>query len=233
MVAARLKRTALLKMALVAIVLAGTILGLAAPGKAQSEALPDLTVVKTRYFVNPVFGSCGDPLTSACWQMPVSNIGSGDAVVPAGNGDEGPVLLRDVMNYRVGEVIPSGFGSTGNWCLTNDNSTAGTEVSTLANCLFREEVISPFDVEPILLATNAALAPGVESATIRNCATVDPDNVIEESDESNNTSCVVTVLGSETPTSKAECKNGGWREFGYKNQGQCVAFVQRGTKTSQ
>jgi hypothetical protein len=29
------------------------------------------------------------------------------------------------------------------------------------------------------------------------------------------------------PTSKAQCKNGGWRNFGamFKNQGQCVAFV--------
>jgi hypothetical protein len=31
------------------------------------------------------------------------------------------------------------------------------------------------------------------------------------------------------PTSKDQCKNGGWREFpGFKNQGQCVAFVERG-----
>jgi hypothetical protein len=34
------------------------------------------------------------------------------------------------------------------------------------------------------------------------------------------------------PTSKEQCKNGGWRDFGdmFKNQGQCVAFVQRGPK---
>jgi hypothetical protein len=32
------------------------------------------------------------------------------------------------------------------------------------------------------------------------------------------------------PTSKDQCKNGGWRNFGdtFKNQGQCVAFAQRG-----
>jgi hypothetical protein len=29
------------------------------------------------------------------------------------------------------------------------------------------------------------------------------------------------------PTSKEQCKNGGWRQFGFKNQGQCVAFVER------
>ncbi len=34
------------------------------------------------------------------------------------------------------------------------------------------------------------------------------------------------------PTSKEQCKNGGWRQFGkaFKNQGQCVAFVQRPPK---
>ena len=37
---------------------------------------------------------------------------------------------------------------------------------------------------------------------------------------------VVTCL----PTTKEECKNGGWRNYGttFKDQGQCVAFVQRG-----
>ena len=27
------------------------------------------------------------------------------------------------------------------------------------------------------------------------------------------------------PTTKAQCKNGGWRQFGFKSQGRCVAFV--------
>ena len=32
------------------------------------------------------------------------------------------------------------------------------------------------------------------------------------------------------PTSKDECKHGGWVAFGFKNQGQCIAFVNRGHK---
>jgi hypothetical protein len=32
------------------------------------------------------------------------------------------------------------------------------------------------------------------------------------------------------PTSKGQCKHGGWKQFDLKNQGQCVAFVRRGTK---
>jgi hypothetical protein len=34
------------------------------------------------------------------------------------------------------------------------------------------------------------------------------------------------------PTSKDQCKNGGWRNHGatFKNQGQCVSFVATGGK---
>jgi hypothetical protein len=34
------------------------------------------------------------------------------------------------------------------------------------------------------------------------------------------------------PTSRAQCVDGGWRSYGdaFRNQGQCVAFVQRGPK---
>ena len=32
------------------------------------------------------------------------------------------------------------------------------------------------------------------------------------------------------PTSKDQCKNGGWRSFGFRNQGQCVNFVNQQNK---
>jgi virginiamycin B lyase len=35
---------------------------------------------------------------------------------------------------------------------------------------------------------------------------------------------------ARTPTSKEQCKDGGWRAFGFRNQGQCIAFVARGPK---
>lgn len=34
--------------------------------------------------------------------------------------------------------------------------------------------------------------------------------------------------GGTDPTETAECKKGGWEAFGFKNQGQCVRFVQTG-----
>jgi hypothetical protein len=41
----------------------------------------------------------------------------------------------------------------------------------------------------------------------------------------------ITVVDARPfPIFKDHCKNGGWAQFGFKNQGQCVAFVQRGPK---
>ncbi|MCG6987334.1 MAG: hypothetical protein LJF06_03965 [Gemmatimonadetes bacterium] len=32
------------------------------------------------------------------------------------------------------------------------------------------------------------------------------------------------------PTTPEECKNGGWAQFGFRNQGQCVSFVETGKR---
>jgi hypothetical protein len=35
-------------------------------------------------------------------------------------------------------------------------------------------------------------------------------------------------IGNCAPTNKDQCKNGGWRNYPqFKNQGQCIAFVNR------
>ena len=38
----------------------------------------------------------------------------------------------------------------------------------------------------------------------------------------------VTATIIANPTSKKDCKRGGWAAFGFRNQGQCVSFVQTG-----
>lgn len=32
----------------------------------------------------------------------------------------------------------------------------------------------------------------------------------------------------EDPTTKDDCKNGGWKDYGFRNQGQCIKFVNTG-----
>lgn len=39
---------------------------------------------------------------------------------------------------------------------------------------------------------------------------------------------VLSLRVSTDPTSVAECKKGGWQQFGFRNQGQCIAFVNTG-----
>jgi hypothetical protein len=36
-----------------------------------------------------------------------------------------------------------------------------------------------------------------------------------------------TLIGAN-PTTKEECRNGGWMQLGFKNQGQCIRFVETG-----
>ena len=39
-------------------------------------------------------------------------------------------------------------------------------------------------------------------------------------------SVTVTDAPNPLPTSKDQCKHGGWAQFGFKNQGQCIRFVR-------
>ena len=39
---------------------------------------------------------------------------------------------------------------------------------------------------------------------------------------------VITFVGSNDPQTKDDCKKGGWEQYGFKNQGQCVRFIETG-----
>ena len=39
---------------------------------------------------------------------------------------------------------------------------------------------------------------------------------------------LVVVDAPPSPTSKQQCQNGGWAHYGFRNQGECVAFLERG-----
>jgi hypothetical protein len=41
----------------------------------------------------------------------------------------------------------------------------------------------------------------------------------------------VVVDAPPLPQTKDQCKNDGWRQYGFQHQGQCVAFVERGPKS--
>jgi hypothetical protein len=35
---------------------------------------------------------------------------------------------------------------------------------------------------------------------------------------------------ARVPTTKSQYKHGGWKQFGFKSQGQCIRFVKHGSK---
>jgi hypothetical protein len=232
--AARLKRASLLKVALVAVMLAGALLGLTEPSKAQSAPLSDLTVLKA----GPATATQGDTVT---WDITMTNIGSGDAVVALPTGSGQKTILQDVFTSSTPEHFLASRW-TQEAAFPYDHCFGGTQEPGRLNLgwFLCPEINQPVDVIPpggvrgfTVAIEDLGVSPTVKSTVITNCATVDPDNVITESNESNNTSCVVTVVGPRTPTSKAECNNGGYKEFGFKNEGRCVAFVNRAANSSE
>jgi hypothetical protein len=42
------------------------------------------------------------------------------------------------------------------------------------------------------------------------------------------TSGDITVVDAQVPTTLDQCLNNGWRQYGFANQGQCIAFVNHG-----
>jgi hypothetical protein len=38
----------------------------------------------------------------------------------------------------------------------------------------------------------------------------------------------ITVIDAQVPTTRDQCLNGGWKQFGFANQGQCIKFVSHG-----
>ena len=160
---------------------------------AQEESLPDLTIDKTGPSTAPA--QLGEDVT---YYIDVTNVGSGDALLPSG-----AVLVRDDARSFSGILQES---SAGNF-LTIEGVTGlpvGIDVQYPGNT--RTRLITDL-VNPERESSDAIISPGgaLRQASVGvgtrgsggyiiNCATVDPDNVIVESNESNNTDCVTTKI---------------------------------------
>jgi hypothetical protein len=161
---------------------------------AQEELLPDLTVDKT----GPSTATPA-PGQSVGYNIDVTNVGSGDAVLPSG-----AVLVRDVVSSRSGRFKGGGYGNvvttegvTGLPVgLHNEYAPGGTRTKQTIDLVnppweFSDAIISPGGA---LRGASISVQTEASGGYIINCATVDPDNVIVESDESNNTECVTTKI---------------------------------------
>jgi hypothetical protein len=39
---------------------------------------------------------------------------------------------------------------------------------------------------------------------------------------------ILWTVGQPDPVTKDDCKKGGWEAFGFRNQGQCIRFIETG-----
>jgi uncharacterized repeat protein (TIGR01451 family) len=176
----------------VAAVMAAVVALTAGTALAQEESLPDLTIDKT----GPSTATPGEYVT---YNIDVTNVGSGDAVLPSG-----AVLVRDDIRSRSGRFTAFGFGNVNTtegvtglpFGLHNEFVPGGTRTKQTINLL-----IPPWESSDAIISPGGALRGATISAAteasggfIIDCATVDPDNIIVESDESNNTECVTTKI---------------------------------------
>jgi hypothetical protein len=124
----------------------------------------------------------------------------------------GHVTCMTVVGNRatVGFAVDSGFsvyGNLGHLIFVEDNGTPGAG-RDLAN-----------DVEAAVPPT-VCPAPTDEDLVPFPFIPIRPQP-IEAGD--------ITVVDAQPlPTTKDQCKNGGWQQFGFANQGQCISFVAAG-----
>lgn len=94
--------------------------------------------------------------------------------------------------------------------------------------------LSNFPADGFLIEVEDNGTPGVGQPDVFNSNVVnDPDSCIPRliSPEADVSEGDIAVTDAQPPpTSKSECKDGGYERFGFKNQGQCVAFVEQGGK---
>jgi hypothetical protein len=115
--------------------------------------------------------------------------------------DLAPLCLSVVGNTAVVNLAAPGFGSGAVGVRLVDNGPAGSGVDTIN--LTIPSVATDCSSPPLPGGT------GLFSFTSGDVVVVDAQPP------------------PPLPNSKEQCKDGGWQQFDFKNQGQCVAFVNR------
>ena len=161
-----------------------------------------------------------------------AQVPTGDSVVGSGDTATGNSFSFDVSSGPSGE-----------------NPTGGSS-ALLADFLYRSTSVDCLAVSGNVAITAGGLAPNPFALTYYKTTVVDngptgdavgvagatpPFDCTEplgfECCTPPTSGNIVVVDAPPLPTSQRQCKNGGWRNFsGFRNQGQCVAFVERGPR---
>lgn len=88
--------------------------------------------------------------------------------------------------------------------------------------------LNAYNADGLLVSTDAAFGQGADRQTL----TVEGSGIVrlglEAARPAANLFDNLTVTFDSGPTTADDCKKGGWADFGFSNQGQCVRFVQTG-----
>jgi hypothetical protein len=172
---------------------------------------------------------CDPPQTVGCSQPRYAFSAASDAT------GEHP---RGTVEYQEGERFGLARQSGPVTCLRVEGKRASIGVEFLTNLGMplspRAALIVVEDNGPVEADRFAVrdLPPGTAPTDCPSPAGVALGPAFGFSPGSTDAGVVVTDVQppTRTPTSKEQCRHGGWRAFGFRNQGQCIAFVARGPK---
>jgi hypothetical protein len=185
--------------------------GLAVPGASGAQLLPtEDSVVGQATILSQFRGLSVDARSDPDGSNPSGTASAGSRSTYSVSGH---VTCMTVIGNRatVGFAVDSGFdvnGSLGHVIYVEDNGSPGAG-HDLAN-----DTGAGFPPTSCPAPTDEDLVP-FPFIPIR-------PQPIEAGD-------ITVVDAPSLPTAKDQCRSGGYRQFGFRNQGQCVAFVERGT----
>lgn len=181
-----------------------------------------------------------------CWTAPTyGQVPTGDSVVGQGRtGPDGDLGFEQIFEFEAhsgpsGED-PSGFVEL-DLRLHHIPPTNFAHLEGPVTCLSvsGNDAVVGFEVAP----PGSSITGVIVQVEDNGPPGSDPPDTVTPVPVDDPTSCVfpfsslvdvvegdVTVSDAPAlPTSRSQCLNGGWRAFpGFKNQGQCIAFVNRG-----
>jgi 6-phosphogluconolactonase len=176
-----------------------------------------------------------DTATNTVWQYSIDQ-GTGrlspksPATVPAGTGPAALAVSPDGRSLYVHDSGIGGGGPATNAVSQYDiDATRGTlspksppTVSALGQNTAAEIVVTPDGRSVYLVQTTVILQYHVDPAT----GGLTPKTPATVPTAGSATGIVLATPPPGAPTSKEQCRHGGWRAFPqFKNQGQCVSFV--------
>lgn len=140
-------------------------------------------------------------------------------------GYEGLALVYDVRNDPVNLPPACAGGST--------STPAGVPVSASLACTDPEGAALAYSVVVgPSHGTLSPIGPGGSFTYTPAAGYLGPDSFTFTASDGTQSSAVasfaITVTGSGSPTTKEQCKDGGWQRFDnprFRNQGECVSFV--------